>query len=125
VLTDTLQPQREDSSDTRPKPAIVARRVFKPSGTLYCQFEVFGADKDKKTGMPKVSAGYVIQTKDGKVISGTAPTVIQPTSLGKLSRMVGQKIEGVPAGEYEWILNLTDEIAGKALQVREPFKVEG
>ncbi len=125
VLTDTLQPQREDSSDTRPKPAIVARRVFKPSGTLYCQFEVFGADKDKKTGMPKVSAGYVIQTKDGKVITGIAPTVIQPTSLGKLSRMVGSKLDGVPPGEYLWILNLQDDLSGKVLQVREPFKIEG
>jgi hypothetical protein len=125
VITDTLQPQREDNSDNRPKPAIVARRSFKPNGVLYCQFEVFGADKDKKTGMPKVSAGYVIQAKDGKVITGIAPSVIQPTSLGKLSRMVGTKIDGVPPGEYDWVLNLQDDLSGKVLQIREPFTIEG
>jgi hypothetical protein len=124
VLTDTLQPQREGSDD-KARPSVVARRTFKPGSMLYAQFEVFGADKDKKTGMPRVSAGYVIQAKDGKVVTGFAPTVIQPTSLGKLSRMVGSRIEQVPAGEYEWILNLKDEISGKVLQVREPFTVEG
>jgi VWFA-related protein len=124
VLTDTLQPQRE-LSDKTPRPAVVARRAFKPAGTLYAQFEVFGAEKDKKTGMPRVSAGYVIQAKDGKVITGVAPTVITPTSLGKLSRMVGSKIDEVPPGDYEWILNLKDEISGKVLQVREPFTVGG
>jgi len=125
VITDTLQPKREIDSDDRPKPTVVARRVFKPGSTLYCQFEVFGAEKDKKSSMPKVSAGYVIQAKDGKVFTGMAPSVIQPTSLGKLSRMVGTKIEGVAPGEYEWILNLKDELSGKLLQIREPFRVEG
>jgi VWFA-related protein len=124
VITDTLQPERE-LSDKTPRPAVVARRVFKPGGTLYAQFEVFGADKDKKSGMPRVSAGYIIQAKDGKVVTGVAPTVITPTSLGKLSRMVGSKIEGVAPGDYEWILNLKDEISGKLLQIREPFTVEG
>jgi VWFA-related protein len=124
VITDTLQPERE-VSEKSPRPAVVARRSFKPSGTLYAQFEVFGADKDKKTGMPRVSAGYIIQSKDGtKVFTGVAPTEIRPTSLGKLSRMVGNKIDGIEPGEYEWILNLKDEISGKVLQVREPFIVE-
>ena len=67
----------------------------------------------------------MIQAKDGKVFTGMAPSVIQPTSLGKLSRMVGTKIEGVAPGEYEWILNLKDELSGKLLQIREPFRVEG
>lgn len=124
VLTDTLQPQREGSGE-RQTPAVVARRSFKPGGVLYCQFEVFGAEKDKKSGMPKVSAGYVIQTKEGQVVTGVAPTVIQPTSLGKLSRMVGSRLEGVAPGEYEWILNLKDDLNGKVLQIREPFTVEG
>lgn len=123
VITDTLQPPQE--SDDRPRPAVVARRTFKPGATLYCQFEVFGAAKDGKTGMPKVNAGYLVRAKDGKVVTGVEPTTIQPTSLGKLSRLVGLKLEDVTPGDYEWILNLTDELSGKVLQVKEPFKIEG
>jgi VWFA-related protein len=124
VITDSVQIPK-DALDNRPKPQIVARRTFKPEGMLYCSFEVFGADKDKKTGLPRVSAGYVLQGKDGKVFTGTAPSVIQPTSLGKLSRMVGMRLEGITPGDYELILNLKDELNGKVLQVREPLKIGG
>jgi hypothetical protein len=67
----------------------------------------------------------VLQGKDGKVFTGTAPSVIQPTSLGKLSRMVGMRLEGITPGDYELILNLRDELNGKVLQVREPLKIGG
>lgn len=125
VITDTLQPA-QDEDDGRPKPAIVARRTFKPGSMLYCQFDVFGAEKDKESGMPRVKAGYLIQSRDGKlIVTGVAPTVIQPTSLGRVSRLVGTRLDDVPPGEYEWILNLEDELSGRLLQIREPFTVSG
>lgn len=125
VITDSLEPAK-DGSENVPKPAIVARRSFAPGVMLYLQFDVYGAQKDPKTNMPRVSAGYLIQSTDGKkLVSGVAPTVIQPTSLGRLTRLVGNKLEGVTPGEYEWILNLHDEISGKLLQIREPFEIEG
>ena len=51
------------------------------------------------------------------------PTVIQPTSLGKLSRLVGTRLATAEPGDYEFVLTIRDEIAGKSLEVREPFTV--
>jgi hypothetical protein len=49
--------------------------------------------------------------------------VINPTSLGKLSRIVGTSLEGYEPGAYEFTLTLKDEVTGKELQVKEAFSV--
>jgi VWFA-related protein len=124
VLTDTLQPAAEDG-EKHPRPALLARRNFPNKGMLYCQFEVYGAAKEKRGGMPRVSAGYVIRRADGtRTHARIDPSVIQPTSLGKLSRMVGTPLDGASPGDYEFVLRVTDEVAGKTLEIREPFTVE-
>jgi hypothetical protein len=50
-----------------------------------------------------------------------APSLIKPTSLGKLSRLAGSSLEGFAPGNYEFVLTVKDEIAGKSVEVREPF----
>jgi len=123
VISDTLQPSTRGERDA-PRPAVLARRTFTAGATLYCQFEVYGAAKDPKTGMPRVSAGYVIRNKTGAVMAQVAPTVITPTSLGKLSRLMGTGLQDAAPGEYELVLSLKDEIAGKSLELAEPFTVQ-
>jgi len=123
IISDTLQPAPAGSKEV-PRPAVLARRVFAAGSTLYCQFEVYGAAKDPKTNMPKVSAGYVIQGKDGTVVAQVAPSVINPTSLGKLSRLTGTGLQGAAPGEYELVLSLKDEIAGQTMELREPFSIQ-
>jgi hypothetical protein len=103
---------------------LLARRTFSPESTLYAQFEVYGADKEKGSGMPNVSAGYVIRRKEGGVITNVAPSRINPTSLGRLSRLVGSPLKSADAGDYEFVLTVKDEISGKTLEVREPFTVD-
>ena len=120
VLTDVVQPSEENQSI--PRPLLLARRTFGAGVMLYASFEVHGAAKDKKTGMPVVSAGYVIRRREGGVVTQAAPTLITPTSLGKVSRMIGAPLEAGP-GEYELVLTFNDTIAGKTLEVREPFSV--
>jgi hypothetical protein len=90
---------------------------------LYTQFDVYGATKDKATALPKVTAGYVIRRLDGPVQTFVSPTPIQPTSIGKVSRIVGAKLAGAEPGDYELVLTVRDELAGKTLEVREPFTV--
>jgi VWFA-related protein len=124
VISDTLQPAQQGSESGVPRPAVLARRAFPSGATLYCQFEVYGAAKDPKTGMPRVSAGYVIRNKAGAVMTQVAPTEIKPTSLGKLSRLMGTGLQDAAPGEYEFVLNLRDEIAGKDLELAEPFTVQ-
>ena len=52
-----------------------------------------------------------------------SPTPIQPTSIGKLSRLVGSRLVAAEPGDYEFVLTVRDEIAGKTLELREPFTV--
>jgi VWFA-related protein len=120
ILSDVVQPS--DDAQSIPRPMLLARRTFPVGATLFASFEVHGAAKDQKTGMPVVSAGYVIRRREGGVVTHAAPTLIQPTSLGKVSRMIGAPLEGGP-GDYELVMTFKDTVAGKTLEVREPFTV--
>jgi VWFA-related protein len=121
VISDTLQPD-EEKKDT-PRPMLVVRRTFAPGATLFASFEVYGATKDKPTGMPKVTAGYVVRRPDGSAVVEVAPSRINPTSLGKLSRIVGTRLPAEATGDLEFVLSVKDEISGKTLEVKEPFTV--
>jgi hypothetical protein len=119
VISDTLLPQPDKNAP--PRAAVVVRRTFAPS-MLYAQFEVYGAAREKGSAMPRVSAGYEIRRKgDGTVALKAEPTRITPTSLGKLARFVGASLEQVPDGDYEFVLTVTDQVANKTVEVREPF----
>ena len=100
----------------------MANREFLLGAFLYCQFDVFGAAKELNTGMPHVKGGYEIVGKDGTVVTRVDPTLIRPTSLGRLSRLVGAPLNAAP-GDYEFILSLSDEISGKTIEKREAFKI--
>ena len=121
VITDTLAPDPEKKDV--PRPAIIVRRNFAPGATLFASFEVYGATKEKPTGMPKVTAGYVVRRPDGSAVVEVAPSRINPTSLGKLSRIVGTRLPEDATGELEFVLSVKDEISGKTLEVKEPFTV--
>jgi hypothetical protein len=86
---------------------------------------VFGAAKGKDTGMPRVSSGFAIRGADGTVRSRLTPSLIKPTSLGKVTRLIGSRLEDYAPGDYEFVLNVRDEVADKTIEVREPFTVEG
>lgn len=124
VLTDTTQPVPPGQEKAPPKLVMLARRDFETGSRLFCQFDVYNPTKDKATGMPRVTAGYTIRRKsDGMVFIKVAPTMIQPTSLGRLSRMVGPPLEGADPGEYEFELNLKDELSGKIMDFKEDITV--
>jgi VWFA-related protein len=117
VLSDVV----ETPEKAAPRAVPLARRTFLAGVPLYCQFEVFGMAKAKETGVPRVSAGYVVRKADGTELVRVDPTVIQPTSLGRVSRLVGSKLEGSVPGEYDFELTVTDEITGKTLVSHDPF----
>jgi VWFA-related protein len=120
ILSDTLQP---DKAGEKPRPTMAVRRTFPPGSTLYAQFEVYGAQRAKGSGMPKVLAGYQVRRRDGTVVTRVNATEILPTSLGKLSRLVGTGLSGAEPGDYEFVLELRDEIGGATTEVREPFTI--
>jgi len=123
LLAEALE--QRPAGDTRPpRPVLQVRRDFARGSRLYVQYSVQGAAHDQATRMPKVSAGYEIRRGDGALFKAAAPTPIRPTSLGALIRLHGISLEGAPAGDYELVLRVKDEIANKTIEVKEPFQVQ-
>lgn len=116
VLTDSLQ-----QSASGMAPVLVARRSFAASRPLYCRFDVFGMAKGPD-GQPRVSAGHVLRKADGTILGRSEPTLILPTSLGAVSRLMQVPLNLDP-GDYELVLRVRDEIAGTAQELIEPFVV--
>jgi VWFA-related protein len=122
ILSDRV---REDSGDGTPGPELIARRHFAPSGVLHCRFEVYGAALDPRTGLPKVTAGLSVRRSDGRFLAAMAETPLQPDPDGALARSLGLPLDGAPAGTYELIVVVTDVVAKRAADAREPFVIEG
>jgi VWFA-related protein len=123
VLSDTRAPGALAEGAPGGGLGVMARREFPQNAQLYCQFEVFGAKKDEKTGMPSVTQGYVVNGPDGSVFTAMAPTPINPTSLGQIARMFGFRLADAPLGDYEIVMAIRDDLAGRSIELREPFKV--
>ena len=120
ILSDSL---REDSGGGVRTPELMARRTFAPSGLLHCRFEVFGAAKDAQTGARRVTAGFSIRRSDGKFLAAAPETPLRPAPDGSLSRTQGTPLDGAPAGSYELIVVVTDQVAGQVAETRAPFEI--
>jgi hypothetical protein len=125
VSTPVLSDVRETTPEGAPgdRLAILARRDFPQGASLFCQFEVYGATRLEESGMPRVSMGYEVRTSEGAVYTRDRPSLIAPTPQGTLSRLIGFSLEGAAPGDYALVLALKDELSGKTLELREPFRV--
>jgi VWFA-related protein len=123
ILTDRLVPANGPQS--RPQPALSAHRSFLSSGGLYCQFEVFGTTRDRRSGLPKVVAGLEIRTRGGRLIRRVDPTPIDPDADGRLVRLVGMGLSDLAEGPYDFIISVQDQVADERIEDREPFRVVG
>jgi VWFA-related protein len=120
ILTDRLVP---GSGESRPRPALAAHRTFLPEGGLYCQFEVFGATPDPRTGAPRVAAGLEIKMRSGRLVQSAEATPINPDGEGRLVRLVGMGLDGMAEGPYEFVLSVHDQVTGARLEERQPFTI--
>ena len=105
-------------------PELIARRTFAPAGVLHCRFEVYGAAKDPATGHPAVKAGFAVRRADGTLLAAAGATRIAPGPDGILARTVGVPLDGAPAGPYEMVVVVEDEVNGHTAEAREPFVVD-
>jgi VWFA-related protein len=119
VITD-IHPPRTDGPGLEPQ--LVARRTFPQGSDIVCSFEVYGAARDE-TGMPRVVQGYTVERSDGVVYQDMPESVIEPTSLGALSRLFGFSLRSAAPGDYEMKLTFRDQLSGQTLELREPFRV--
>ena len=109
---------------TPPVPEPTARRLFAPSGTLHCRFEVYGAGREQVGGRPSVTAGFSVRRSDGRFLVALPETPLQPSADGTLARSLGIPLEGAPPGSYEAIVVVTDLAGGRSAEQREPFVIE-
>jgi VWFA-related protein len=120
ILTDSVLPA--ESPGDGPRPALAAHRVFPGGGGLYCQYEVFGAASPGGT-LPRVAAGFQVRSRDGTVLREAAPTLIAPDPDGRVVRLVGISLEGLPEGSYELLLDVRDETTGERAVRSEAFSL--
>jgi hypothetical protein len=73
--------------------------------------------------MPRVVQGYLVRRPDGSILTSMEPTPINPTTLGKVTRMFGFRLGDAPPGEYEILMTIRDDLAGQSMEIREPFTV--
>jgi hypothetical protein len=119
IITDQVV---RGSGGDRPRAAVAVHRTFRPGGTLYCEFEVFGAARHAD-GTPHVSSGLEVRTAGGELVRQAAPTRIAADKDGRVARILGFGLEALPAGDYELVLDVRDEVELGRLEQREPFTI--
>jgi hypothetical protein len=119
VLSDTWRP---GPPGTAIEPQLLARREFPEGAEVACQFEVYGAARDEQ-GMPRVAQGYRVLRPDGSVYKTLPESVINPTADGRVVRLFVLSLEYATPGDYRMVMTFRDELAGKVLELDEPFTV--
>jgi len=119
IVTDHVEPT--PAMANRPRPALAVHRVFPPQGTLYIQFEVFGAARSAGGGLPRVVAGLALRTREGRLARQAQPTPIAADPDGRVVRFVGVPLDGLEEGPYDLVLEVHDEVSGARLLDGEPL----
>ena len=115
---------REELPDGTWLPELTARRRFAAAGLLHGRFEVYGAVPDPATGSADVTAGFSVRRTDGTFLLAAAETPLRADANGVLARGLELPLAGAAPGPYELIAVVTDRVAGRSAQAREPFVVE-
>ncbi|HEX9187688.1 MAG TPA: VWA domain-containing protein, partial [Vicinamibacteria bacterium] len=98
LSTPILTAEIEDPDGQR-KPKVALGRTFRSGGTLYCQYNVYGAQAGgKHDWAPHALGGWTLRRGD-EVVRQAPPTLIQPGSDGRLTRTLGISLQGASAGE--------------------------
>jgi VWFA-related protein len=120
ILSDTMEPGPDAARDV---PTLGARRRFPERGTLYFQYEVYGARADPSTGDPAVLSSWTIRDRTGALWAGAEPARLETTGHRVPSRL-GQVDLTFPPGEYTLVLDARDQIGARSVEVREAFTIE-
>jgi len=121
ILTDRVETGQ--GAGERPRPALAAHRSFPAGGGLYCQYEVFGAARPGGAS-PRVAASLSLRSADGTVVREAPTTPIAADADGRVVRLVGASLEGLPVGPYELVIEGRDETTGQRFAQREHFRIE-
>jgi hypothetical protein len=122
MSTPILTAELEDPDGKR-KPKVALGRTFRAGTTLYCQYNVYGANLDGKHDWAAHAIGSWTLRRGDELVREAPPTLIQPGGDGRLTRTLGISLQGAPLGEYSLTLSVNDEKTGVTLSRSEPFTV--
>ena len=120
ILTDAIEAP-SFGSQSPPKPVLIARRAFPAGATLYYQFSVLGAGKDA-AGATRVVGSHQLIGPGGAVVKQLDPRPVAG-GAGAPSRFASVGLAGLPAGDYDLVLKVTDQTTGQSVERREPLAV--
>jgi tetratricopeptide (TPR) repeat protein len=120
VLSDAVS---ADPGPDRKHALPLARRTFAAAGLLYCELEVYDPAPDKTTGLPRVAAGFAVVRPGGAVERKGPLLPIEPLPDRTLAGFVTVPLRGLKAGDYDLVLEIEDKVAGRTLELREPFSL--
>ncbi len=113
----------EEGEAGRPAVVLAVHREFPAKGPLYVEFEVFGAAAEAG-GKPRVSAGLSLwSVADRRPVRQAPASPIAPSADGRVVRLAGMDLSGLPPGPYELVLDVQDEVGGHRLHQSERFSL--
>jgi VWFA-related protein len=121
ILTDQLEADPGGGGGRRPVP--LAHLEFATGAHLVHYFDVLGAAVDPQTKKPRVSVTYTLRNAEGARVAAIGPTPIAPGPTNELSQQTVLPLERVPPGDYELVVAVKDDVANKALDLRDSFTV--
>jgi len=119
ILTDRTLSRPGEAS----RPVLVARRTFGTGGTLYGQYEVFGATAGSGGG-PRVETSYELRGRGGTVLRRGGPDLVAADREGRVIETLRLSLDGLPPGDYELGLRAADRLAGTTSERTEPLRLE-
>ena len=120
LLTDHAESSTRDVLRLLP----IARRQFLSSEVLYCRYDVEGMTDSRGQATLGVMGGYTLQALDGAVVRQGPPTMIAVGLGGEVSRTFKLPLEGLAPGEYQLVIDVTDNATSRSLVAHERFSVE-
>jgi VWFA-related protein len=112
-----------EEPDGKRKPKVALGRTFRAGTTLYCQYNVYGANPDGRNDWTPHALGAWTLRRGDELVREVPATLIQPGSDGRLTRTLGISLQGANVGEYSLTLSVKDEKSGATLSRSEPFTV--
>jgi hypothetical protein len=103
-----------------PRAALGADRAFRSARPIYCEFEVFGRAGG---GMADVSAEIVVVGLDGEVVRRAPAIRMAAEPDGRMMRLIGLDVSGLPPGAYTLSLIVRDERGGGQAEQSAPFRI--
>jgi VWFA-related protein len=120
-------PMLTDHTLARPgqaaRPVFVARRTFGAGGTLFCQYEVYGATPPPGRKPPPLEASYTLRRADGTLVDQGRPAPLDPDPTGRFVQLLRLALPGASAGDYELTLKVDDAKSGASAVQTEAFRL--